>query len=42
MVDAAKRWGEELVLLRNEYPLPLDHLAEIRRIAPIHRGIESS
>jgi hypothetical protein len=42
VVHALHRWGEELVLLRDSYPLPENHLAEIRRLAPIHRRIEAA
>jgi hypothetical protein len=42
MVDAVRRWGEELTLLRNDYPLPVAQLAEVRRIAPIHRSLEDT
>ena len=36
MVDAIKLWGEELVELRREHPLPLETLNRMRRESPLH------
>ena len=40
LVAAIKRWGEELVVLRQSYPLPSDTLIEMRTEAPIHPGVD--
>jgi hypothetical protein len=38
MVDAIRRWGEELVELRKDHPLPEDQLEYMRKCAPICMG----
>jgi len=39
MVDAIKRWGEELVELRKEHPIALDVLNRMREDAPINPNV---
>ena len=40
MVDAIKRWGEELVELRKEHPIALHVLNEMRDDSPFHPNTE--
>lgn len=41
MVDAAKRWAEELVLLRKEHPISPEALLQMREAAPFHPNTET-
>lgn len=42
MVEAIKRWGEELVLLRREHPISPEALFQQREAAPFHKDTEGT